>query len=205
MNASPSRARRALVVLGAAAVAGCSITRPAPVKNQFLLAPPAPPAAAQPKPAALRVGSVNVAAPFRTKTFVYRESDLRYVSDYYTEFLVPPGTMIAEATARALSQARVFSRVALPGAPQDADYVLDGFVEALYGDARNAAKPSADLSITYYLSRADEASPFWSKTYGKSVPLSSNSTDQYAAALSTAFGDILAELARDLAAVDLRK
>ena len=55
MNACPSRARRALPLLGAAmlvlVLVGCSLTtRPAPVKNTFLLAPPAPPAVAQPKP-----------------------------------------------------------------------------------------------------------------------------------------------------------
>jgi ABC-type uncharacterized transport system auxiliary subunit len=113
--------------------------------------------------------------------------------------------MIGEATARALDRARVFERVALPGAPSSADYVLDGFVEALYGDTRNASKPTAEIAITYYLSRADEASPFWSKEYRKSVALSSNTPDQLATALSSAFGEILSELARDLSAVELPK
>jgi len=208
MNACPSRARRALPLLGIAmfalAVGGCNtLSRPAPVKNMFLLAPPAPTAVAQPKPGALRVGSINVAAPFRGKAFVYRESELKYVTDFYTEFIVPPGPMIAEATARALDRARVFARVSQPGAPSDADYTLDGFVEALYGDARNATKPSAELAITYYLTRSDAASPFWSKEYRRSVPLPGATPDQYASALSAAFGEILAELARDLSAAEL--
>jgi ABC-type uncharacterized transport system auxiliary subunit len=210
MNACPSRARRALVLLAAVlvvpAIAACgAFSRPAPVKNMFLLSPPAPQPVAQPKQASLRVGTITVAAPFRGKTFVYRESDLKYVSDFYTEFLVPPGAMIAETTARALGAAGAFARVAQPGMPSDADYVLDGFVESLYGDARNTAKPTAEVAITYYLSRADSASPFWSKSYRKSVPLASSSAEQYAVALSSAFGEILAELARDLAAVELQK
>ncbi len=210
MNAPPSRARRALVLLPAVlavpAILGCqALSRPAPVKNMFLLEPPAPPAAKQPKQASLRVGAINVATPFRGRSFVYRESDLRYASDFYTEFLVPPAAMIAEATARALDRAHVFSRVAQPGASLDADYVLDGFVEALYGDVRNAAKPSAEMAITYYLSRADSASPFWSREYRRSVPLSANQPEQFASALSSAFGEILADLARDLASVQLEK
>jgi ABC-type uncharacterized transport system auxiliary subunit len=208
MNARPSRARRALVLLPAAlavpALVGCNaLSRPAPVKNMFLLEPAAPPAAAQPKQASLRVGSIGVAAPFRGRNFVYRESDLKYSNDFYTEFLVAPASMIAEATARALDRARVFARVAAPGAPSDSDYVLDGFVSALYGDIRNAAKPSAEIAIAYYLSRADSASPFWSKDYRSSAPVAANAPDQFAAALSGAFGEILAELARDLSAVQL--
>ncbi len=208
MNVCPSRARRAFPLLGIAmlalALGGCNtLSRPAPVKNTFLLAPQAPQAVARPKPGTLRVGAINVAAPFRGKQFVYRESELKYVNDFYTEFLVPPASMIHEATARALDRARVFERVVQPGARSDADYTLDGFVEALYGDARNATKPSAELAITYYLTRSDAASPFWSKEYRRSVPLAGATPDQYASALSVAFGEILAELAKDLSTVEL--
>jgi ABC-type uncharacterized transport system auxiliary subunit len=207
MNVRPSRARRAFPLLGiamlAVALGGCSLSRPAPIKSTFLIAPPAPAAVAQPKAGSLRVGTINIAAPFRGKAFVYRESELKYVNDFYTEFLVPPSAMIAEATARALDRARVFERVTQPGAPSDADYTLDGFVEALYGDTRNATKPSAEIAITYYLTRSDSVSPFWSKEYRRSVPLSGGTPDQFAAALSSAFGEILGELARDLSAVNL--
>jgi ABC-type uncharacterized transport system auxiliary subunit len=146
---------------------------------------------------------VNVAAPFRGKTFVYRESELKYVNDYYSEFLVPPASMIGEATARALDRAGVFTRVTPPGASSDADYVLDGFVSALYGDVRNPARPTAELAVRYYVSRADSASPFWSKEYRRSAPVASNVPEAFATALSAAFGEILAELARDLAAAEL--
>ncbi len=210
MNACPSRARCALAPLAvtmlalAVALTGCgTLSRPAPVKNTFLLAPPAPTAVAQPKPGSLRVGAISVAAPFRGKAFVYRESELKYANDFYTEFLVPPAAMIGEATARALDRAHAFERVAPPGAPSDAEYVLDGFVEALYGDTRNGTKPTAEIAITYYLSRTDAVSPFWSKEYRRSVALSANSPEQFATALSAAFGEILAELARDLSTVQL--
>jgi uncharacterized lipoprotein YmbA len=210
MKACPSRARRAFalvaVVVAASALAGCgALSRPAPIKNTFLLAPAPLQPVAQPRQASLRVGAINVATPFRGKNFVYRESDLKFANDFYTEFLVPPAAMIGESTARLLSRAHVFARVAQPGAPSDADYVLDGFVEALYGDVREPAKPTVQLAITYYLSRADSASPFWSKEYRKSVAVPANSPEQYAIALSSALGDILGELARDLAAVELPK
>jgi len=199
------RALAAVVFLAVAAMlASCSLSRPTAVKRMFLLEPTAPAASTgTPKPESVRVGVISVAAPFRGKTFVYRESELKYANDFYTEFLVPPAAMIGEATARALDRAHAFERVAPPGAPSDAEYVLDGFVEALYGDTRNGTKPTAEIAITYYLSRTDAVSPFWSKEYRRSVALSANSPEQFATALSAAFGEILAELARDLSTVQL--
>ena len=65
-------------------LASCSLSRPTPVKRTFLLEPTLPVAATgNPKAATVRMGVVNVAAPFRGKTFTYRETDLRYESDYY--------------------------------------------------------------------------------------------------------------------------
>ena len=211
MNLHTKRAPRAPFMLAAAAliaaafVAGCSLSRPSPVKQSYLIEPALPAAAATPRPASLRVGTVNVAAPFRGRSFVVREGERHYETDFYSEFLVAPSPMLGEATARVLGGARVFARVVAPGAPPDADYVLDGFVSALYEDVRNPGSPAADIVVTYYLARADNPVPFWSKEYRQHVPITAASPDAYAAGLSTGFGTIMAELARDLAAVDLAK
>jgi hypothetical protein len=200
-------ARAALLVAATALVAGCGLSRPAPVKSMFLLEPPTPPAAAKAVPATLRVGTINVAAPFRGRTFIYRDSELRFQNDFYAEFVVAPAAMIGELTARALDGAGVFTRVLPPGAPPDGDYVLDGFVGALYGDLRDAAKPAAEVEITFYLSRSDAATaaPFWSKEYRRRIPVAAPAAESYAAALSTGLGEILAEFARDLATTPLPK
>ena len=202
----PARSAAAILALAALAlISACSLTRSVPVRNSYLLDPtwPAPTAATQ--PGSLRVGAVTVAAPFRGRSFVVRVSDLRYDSDFYHEFFVPPGVMLADATAQALSRGNVFAVVSRPGVVVDADWVLDGFAGALYGDGRNTANPSAVLQITYYVSRDDggASSPVWSRTYAKSVPFASGDTGPYVAALNTAFSEILAELARDLGAVQL--
>ena len=65
----------------------------------------------------------------------------------------------------------------------------------------------ADISVTFFLSRADPATPvpFWSKQYQRRVPANAPGGEAQVAALSAAFGDITAELARDLAALPLQK
>jgi len=201
----PDLARLLVLLAAVALVGGCALSRPAPVKQVFLLEAAVPPAAAKPQPGTLRVGTVGVAAPYRGKALVFRQSELGYDADFYTEFLVIPSAMIGDATARALDGARVFARVIPPGAPPDGDWVLDGFVGALYGDRRDPAKPAAELAITWYLSRADAATstPFWSKEYRRRVPVSGTTADAHATALTAALGEIVAELARDLAAVPL--
>jgi len=196
----------ALVALATLA-GGCSFSRPAPVKQAFLLEVPSPPPVAKPQAATLQVRSVTVAAPFRGRSFVYRETDLKYEGDFYTEFVVAPAAMLADGTARGLERAHVFARVVPPGTAPEGDFVIDGFFDAFYFDIRDSAKPTAEISVTYFLSRGDPLAgvPFWSKQYRRSVPIDGSTAEKQAAALSKAFADIVAELATDLAAVSLPK
>lgn len=205
----PSRGAGALALfMIAALLASCSLSRPSPVKRTFLLDPAMPAALAAPRPVAVRVGVVNVAAPFRGKAFVYRQDELKYEADYYNEFFVAPAAMLSELTAKAIAASNVFRRVVPPGATADeGDFILDGFVSELYGDARDTAKPAAVLSVTYYLSSAKAAIPtvLWSREYRQRVAFSGSDPEALARAWNTALSTILADLARDLAAADLPK
>jgi cholesterol transport system auxiliary component len=201
------RAFAAIAFVAAAVVlASWSLSRPAPVKRTFLLEPAMPAVAAAPKPTSVRVGIVNVAAAFRGKTFVYRESELKYDADYYDEFFVAPAIMLSEATAKALGAANVFRRVVPFGAAaDDGDYVLDGFVSELYGDARNPAAPVAVVTVAFYLSPTNVAGPgvVWSREYRQRVAVSGSRPEAMAKGWNTAVSTVLAELARDLAAAEL--
>ena len=189
----------------AVALASCSIVRTSPVKATFLLEPAMPPPLAKAQPGVLRVGTINVAAPYRGRSFVVRESELKYDSDYYYEFLTPPGTIIGDATARAMTAARVFGTVLPLSVPAESDWLLEGFVGAIYGDARVPAQSAAVLQITYYLSRSTTGTgtPFWNRAYEKRIAFDGGSSTRYVAALNTALAEVLAELSRDLAAATL--
>ena len=205
MKPSPDRARRALVVAAALVLASCSVTRPSPVKQTFLLDPPGPAAVAKTQPSSLRMGTVTVGAPFRGRGFVSRESELRYETDFYNEFLVPPATMIAELTARALERAKAFAAVLPANSSADTDWILDAFVTSLYVDARDPGKMIADVEISYYLFRGEGGTgmPVWTQTYRQRAPLAATSAQAYAAALNVALAQVFADLARDLAAANL--
>ncbi|MFO1303556.1 MAG: ABC-type transport auxiliary lipoprotein family protein [Burkholderiales bacterium] len=192
----------ALAVI-AAGLGACS--RPAPVKGTFVLEPAMPPAVAKTHPGSVRVGTATVGAAFRGKQFVFRESELKFETDYYNEFLVSPAANIGEATARALAAAKVFSVVLPAGTPLEPDWVVDVFVESLYGDGRTMDKPNAVLAMTFFLRKGDGAVPVWNKSYAKRVPFTTGSAASYVAAQNTALGDILADLTRDLSALSLSR
>ncbi len=190
-----------LVAVAAASLGACSITRPSPVKEMYLLEPPPVQALAQTSPLSVRIGTVTVAAPYRDRTFVVREADLRFENDYYHEYVVAPAPMIAEAMARALAQSKAFAKVIPPGAPAEADLTVDAFVGSLFADNRDPKSPAAELAITFYVVRPDRSAvPLWTKEYRRRTPLTAVSAASYAAAQSAALGEILSELARDLAA-----
>lgn len=185
---------------------GCSFSRPAPVKQTYLVNPKLPAALAAPaQKGSLRIGSLRIASTFRDRNFVSRESDLRFETDYYHEFLVPPSAMLSESLARALTQANVFTHTAAPDLPVEADYVLDGFVAELYADNRVRGPCVATFAVAFYLSRADIGSgvPFWSKDYRSETRCSDDSADAYVAALSTGLSDVFEKLAKDLAAAKM--
>ena len=135
-SSSPTRSHGARVltlvamVAVAATIAACSMSRPALLKRTFLLEPAAPPMASVQKLATVKVGLVNVAAPYRGKAFVYRSDELKFEADFYSEFFVAPAAMLSESTARALAAANVFRRTIPPGAADAGDYVLDGFASS---------------------------------------------------------------------------
>jgi cholesterol transport system auxiliary component len=199
--------RRATVALVAVLAAGCALTRTAPVKDMYLLDPKLPATVAKPHPGSVRVGTLGVGAPYRARTFVVRDTDVKYQSDFYNEFIVPPGQMLAEDTARALINAKVFADVGRPGVVVATDWLLDGFVGALYADVRDPAKPAAVLEVTYYLTRDDagQTAPVWSKVYHQHVVMSTTAAKDYVTALNTALSEILGELVRDLATLALPK
>jgi cholesterol transport system auxiliary component len=186
------------------AVAGCSLTRPAPVKNTFLLDPPLPPPVASPKPGTLRIGTFNVSAPYRDRAFTYRTGDVKYESDFYNEFFVAPGPMIGQAASKALAHAKPFARVVPAGtAPEEGDFVLEGFVSDLYADARE--RPAAGVvGVNFYLTRTTfPPAVVWSREYRERVPLAASTPEALAHAWNEALGRVLAGLVRDLAGADL--
>ena len=193
-----------LASLVLASLWGCS--RPSPVKQAYLLqTPAASPAAAAPRPSTLKVGTIAVAAPFRGKSMVYREGELKYESDFYNEFFVGPSAMLTEGAATWLAGSGLFKDVLPAAANADGDFVLEGFVSEFYGDYRDPAKPAAVLTGKFFLidNRVFSGIPVWQTELKQRVALTSRSPDVLVTGLNRAWSAMLGDLSRELAAAKL--
>jgi cholesterol transport system auxiliary component len=148
----------------------------------------------------LLVSSLRISPRYADKSFVYRTSDAGYEADFYNQFLTPPDTMISEEVRKGLAASPVFKYVVGPASQLQPNFVLEGSVNALYGDFRNLNGPSAVLEIEFFLHNEDSANPgvVLQKRYAKTVALSGRSPEALVKGWSQALGSILTELSSDL-------
>jgi cholesterol transport system auxiliary component len=196
-------------VLGATLL-GCGFSeRPALVRQTYLLQakPPTQPLTTAPRAASLKLSRFVVAAAFGSTALSYRQTDARYVSDFYFEYFVAPAPMLTDAATVWLAAAGIFRDVFPPSASPEGDFLLEGFVSELYGDFRDESHPAATITAKFFLSdnRSTTGIPIWQREYTQRVALRDRAPEAVATGLSAAWTAMLADLGRDLAALKLPK
>ena len=157
--------------------------------------------------AALRILRFRVSPRFDGKGFVHRKGNMRYDSDYYNEFLIPPGLMIAEEVNKWLTASSLFQYVIGSYSLIEPTFGLEAMVVGLYGDYRDIKAPKAVLELQFFLLKNFSSVPeiVLGKTYHQQTPLKGHSPEALVEGWNRALEHILSEFEADLIALDLKK
>ena len=148
----------------------------------------------------LQVSNIRVSPRYADRSFVYRTSEAGYESDFYNQFLVSPSSLITEEVRKDLIGSQVFKYVISPSSQSQPTYVLEGTVNALYGDFRNSNSPRAVLEMEFFLTSEipAKAGILMQKRYAKSVPLTGRTPEALVKGWNEALEEILTSLVADL-------
>jgi cholesterol transport system auxiliary component len=193
------------IVLLACFCAGCvNLERSYPEKRYFVIQVPDAKRAGSDNGETLSVANLHISPRYADRSFVYRTGETEYETDFYNQFLSAPAILLSEETRKAL-EAAPFKFIVGPASPLTPNYVLEGSINALYGDFRNLSAPAAVLEIDFFLHSENAARPgvILQKRYRKSVALKERSPGALAQGWSGALAAIVAELIADLGARSL--
>ena len=200
-----SAVRLTFAACAALALAACSIGKPIPQANTYVVKPPVPegvPSVAS-RAESLRVGNVRVAAAYAGNALVYRTDDVRLISDPYSRFIAEPGAMLGDQIAEWLGRAGPFRTVIDPESTLSAHYVLEATVTALYGDFRPGRVPAAVLAAQFALvdQTGPRPQPVLERVIARRVELPRASPDALVRGYGDALAEILGELSTDIQVV----
>jgi cholesterol transport system auxiliary component len=187
--------------LGILCVGCVSLERSYPEKRYFVIQIEEPKRAGADNGQILAVTNLHISPRYADRSFVYRTSEAEYEADFYNQFLSAPAILISEETRKALAAAP-FKFIVAPSSPLTPNYVLEGSINALYGDFRNLSAPAAVLELEFFLHNENPASPgvVLQKRYRKSIPLKERSPQALARGWSDALEAIVADFVADLGA-----
>ena len=150
----------------------------------------------------LLVSSLRVSPRYESRSFVYRRSESSYESDFYNQFLVAPGAQLTEEVRHALGQAQVAQYVVGASSQSEPTHVLEGTVDALYGDFRDLNSPKAVLEMEFFLSKESttRAEIVTRKRYAKSIAVNGRTPEALVKGWNEGLSEILAALVADLKA-----
>jgi cholesterol transport system auxiliary component len=187
-----------------ALMAGCvSLEKSYPDKRWFVLELPRGVNPANPiASGVLMIAPLRVSPRYEGKSFVYRRTEASFESDFYNQFLVSPGPLLSEEVRRGLSEAQVAQYVVNASSQAEPTHVLEGTIDALYGDFRDMSAPKAVLEMEFFLAKESpiKAELVARKRYSKSVAVTARSPEALVKGWNDALNEIVAALAADLRA-----
>lgn len=145
----------------------------------------------------LKIQRLGIEPVYGGRNLVYRLSDVEYESDYYSEFLISPATEIQSLTRDWLDRSGIFSKVTGLSSQLTTDYILEGHIQALYGDFHQEPY-RAVLEIQFVMLHSNDGSIAFSERYHRSITINERNAALLVKGWSTGLQEILSALEQDL-------
>jgi len=193
---------RRWLLAGGAALAGCSVLPQQPylqrrnwplvVRRDTTLPP-------DPRGRVLLVRDIRAGPGLESNGLQWLEPDGSVHVDFYEQWAVPPAEAVADDMRHWLGDAGLFKAVLAPGSRMDADYVLEGELDALLGDlGSNRARVA--LALVLLDQRPGTTKVLLQKTARAEVPLAGSDPPAIVQAVKAALTQVLRETEADIAA-----
>ena len=147
----------------------------------------------------LEINNTTIVPQFASLGFVYRTSEISYLTDYYNAFFTPPAAQINKTIIDYLRDKNIFSYVANDAGQLKIDYILAPQITALYADYRNSKRPLGVIAIDFTLFSANKTNrPLFHKQYLVQVPLVAKNSENLVSAWNEGLQKILFKFSNDL-------
>lgn len=191
-----------LTVILLATLSGCvSLEKPAPEKGRFVLETVRPGARRlADNKRLLSVRKFEILDQYASINLVYRTGDFAYKSDFYNEFYYPPENMVCDTARLWLDRSGLFAHTVDTSTRMEPTHILEGSIQVLHGDFRNAEKPLAVMQVELLLIDDTRAAPSIAtrQIYLAKQPLQAASPEALIEGYSLALTSILEQFENDL-------
>jgi cholesterol transport system auxiliary component len=145
----------------------------------------------------VRVNKFKISSIYEGKSFVYKQTDVSFDSDYYNEFLVFPVSNITEIFNQWVPEVElgtippnIFENEKL--------HFLSGQVSSLFGDFTDTKNPKAILEIDIYIQRASDSGIIFKKKYKQTTKLEKPQAEDLVKGWNICMTQILLSLEKDI-------
>jgi ABC-type uncharacterized transport system auxiliary subunit len=175
------------------------LTQPQPEVRHYALTLTVPEVSSGTATLSLIVSPFNARDPYNQNLMIYRSSPYRLDFYNYHRWAAAPAELVTDWTRRYLRGSGLFAKV-FPTAEGDADLTLGGVIHQ-FEEVDHEQNWEAVSSIDFWLTRADQRSPFWFQSYTATRQAEKRNPEAIAEAMSHNLDDILERLTHDLVAV----
>ena len=186
------------LVLLSGVLAGCfSFEKSYPEMRYFALSTSrANPAVTAALDGVLALRPLRISPSYARTEFVYRTGDVTLESDFYNEFFIPPSRLITDEVRRWFEASGLFRTIVDSASPIEPNYLLEGAVQAIYGEYRPSAPPRAALELQFFLlaNKEEGVEVLLQKSFSKKVDVPDDTASALVRGWNRALEEILTEL-----------